>query len=111
MTDQTSGVAPPPAAAPPSSVNADGSLVVTLPVSGRVAVLRRGKGRDMRLAARHVNPAQDPIGYAMALAAQLATIDGAPVLPEDLDEMEMDDVAALMSGLPGKSLLPATSSP
>ncbi|MDD2870082.1 hypothetical protein [Neomegalonema sp.] len=94
-----------------STIQKDGSRSVVLPVSGRTAVLRVGKGRDMRLAARHVNPSQDPIGYAMALAAQLATIDGAPVLPEDLDEMDMEDVSALMSGLPGKSPLPATSSP
>jgi len=81
-----------------------GVKTVTLPSSGKVATIRKGKGKDMRIAARHVNPAQDPIGYAMALAAQLTEIDGNPVLPEDLDEMEMDDVGAIMSALPGKSL-------
>lgn len=77
---------------------------ITLPASGKVVEIRKGKGRDMRMAARHVNPAQDPIGYAMALAATLATIDGKQMLPEDLDDMDMDDVTAVMSGLPGKSL-------
>lgn len=81
---------------------------ITLPSSGKTAVIRKGKGKDMRIAARHVNPAQDPIGYAMALAAQLTEIDGNPVLPEDLDEMEMDDVGAIMSALPGKSPLQGT---
>ncbi len=81
-----------------------GTKTITLPSSGKVATVRKGKGKDMRIAARNVNPAQDPIGYAMALAAQLTEIDGQPVLPEDLDEMEMDDVGAIMSALPGKSL-------
>lgn len=81
---------------------------ITLPSSGKVAVIRKGKGKDMRIAARHVNPAQDPIGYAIALAAQLTEIDGNPVLPEDLDEMEMDDVGAIMGALPGKSPLQGT---
>lgn len=84
---------------------------VTLPVSGKTAVLRRGKGRDMRMAARHVNPAQDPIGYSMALAATLATVDGKPVLPEDLDEMDMEDVNTIMAILPGKSLPQGMPSP
>ncbi|MFN8682775.1 hypothetical protein ACDP63_16775 [Paracoccus sp. P2] len=80
-----------------------GAKTVTLP-SGKVAVVRKGKGKDMRIAARHVNPAQDPIGYAMALAAQLTEIDGKPLVPEDLDEMDMDEVGAIMGALPGKSL-------
>lgn len=84
---------------------------ITLPASGKVVVLRKGKGKDMRIAARFVNPGQDPIGYSMALAAQLATIDGNPVLPEDLDEMDMEDVTAIMGGLPGKSLPQGMPSP
>ena len=84
---------------------------ITLPASGKVVVLRKGKGRDMRIAARHVNPATDPIGYSMALAAALATIDGNAVLPEDLDEMDMEDVTAIMGGLPGKSLPQGMPSP
>ncbi|OAM73765.1 hypothetical protein [Devosia elaeis] len=98
MTDKTEDKTAPASAAPA------GVKTVTLPSSGKVATIRKGKGKDMRLAARHVNPAQDPIGYAMALAAQLTEIDGNPVLPEELDEMEMDDVGAIMSALPGKSL-------
>lgn len=82
----------------------DGARAVTLPSSGQIATVRKGKGKDMRIAARHVNPAQDPIGYAMALAAQLTEIDGKPVVPEDLDQMDMDDVGAIMGALPGKSL-------
>lgn len=89
----------------------DGARTITLPASGKVVVLRKGKGRDMRIAARHVNPAQDPIGYSMALAATLATIEGNPVLPEDLDEMDMEDVTAIMGGLPGKSLPQGMPSP
>ena len=85
--------------------------MVELPVSGRTAILRRGQGRDLRLAARHADPAKDSFGFSLALVARLALIDGAPVVPEDLDEMDLEDVMALMSGLPGKSLLPATSSP
>lgn len=77
---------------------------------GRVAKIRKGKGRDMRLAARGVNPGTDPIGYAMALAAQLTEIDGSQIVAEDLDDMEMGDVSAIMGAMPGKSLLQGMSS-
>lgn len=87
----------------------NGRTSVTLS-DGRVAVIRKGKGRDMRLAARGVNPASDPIGYAMALAAQLTEIDGNQIVAEDLDEMEMGDVSAIMGAMPGKSLLQGMSS-
>lgn len=102
MTDKTEATA--------AAKDAD-TRTITLPASGKVVVLRKGKGRDMRMAARHVNPAQDPIGYSMALAAQLATIEGNAVLPEDLDDMDMEDVTAIMGGLPGKSLPQGMPSP
>ena len=94
-----------------TAAKADDTRTITLPASGKVVLLRKGKGRDMRIAARHVNPATDPIGYSMALAAALATIDGNAVLPEDLDEMDMEDVTAIMGGLPGKSLPQGMPSP
>lgn len=86
-----------------------GVKTVALP-SGRSATVKKGKGKHLRAAGRHANPAQDPMGYAMALAAQLVEIDGNPVLPEDLDEMDMDDVQAIMGAMPGKSQLPAIPS-
>lgn len=102
MSDKTTEVTEKTETAPAKETA--GTKTVTLPSSGRIATVRKGKGKDMRIAARHTNPAQDPIGYAMALAAQLTEIDGKPVVPEDLDEMDMDDVGAIMGALPGKSL-------
>lgn len=85
--------------------------VKTLTLStGQVATVRPGKGRDIRIAARSVNAAQDPMGYAMALMACLTMIDGKPIVLEDLDEMELEDVNALMELLPGKSLTPGMRS-
>lgn len=103
MSDKTTEVTE-MAETAPAKETAGTVKTVTLPSSGRIATVRKGKGKDMRIAARHTNPAQDPIGYAMALAAQLTEIDGKPVVPEDLDEMDMDDVGAIMGALPGKSL-------
>lgn len=87
-----------------------GAKTITLPASGKVAVVRKGKGKDLRIAGRHANPAQDPLGFGMALAALMTTIDGNPVLPEELDEMDLDDVQAIMGAMPGKFQPPGTPS-
>jgi hypothetical protein len=82
---------------------------ITLP-SGKIAVGRPGKGRDLRMAGRLVNPGSDPIGYTMAILAQLVTIDGKAIVLEDIEEMSMEDTAALLELLPGNSLTRGISS-
>lgn len=83
---------------------------IALP-SGKIAVVCRGTGRHMRLAGRAVsNPAADPIGYSFALIAARTTIDGHPLAPEDIDDMDEADVVALLQELPGNSQPPVISS-
>ncbi len=66
----------------------------TLP-SGRIATLRRGRGRDLIKAHRAVAANPEPIAVSFALIAELALIDGRPIVYEDLLAMELNDVLAL----------------
>ena len=81
----------------------------TLP-SGKKVVVRGGNGRDMRLASRIINSPEDPLGYKMALVSLLMTIDGEAIVLEDVEDLGMGDVAALLSLLPGNSPTPGTPS-
>ena len=74
--------------------------------SGKVAMIRAGKGRDVILAGRVVNAGKEPMAFAMALMAQLTTIDGKPIVMEDLEEMDIEDVMVLLEEVPGNSLTP-----
>lgn len=85
-------------------------VTLTLP-SGKVASIRRGKGRDMRAAARVCSPTTDATGYSFAMVAQLATIDGQVIIAEDLDEMDLEDVNALLVAVLGNSPAPTMPSP
>lgn len=75
---------------------------ITLP-SGKAFAFREGRGRDLRKAARIVNPGEDAVGYSMAIASITGTIDGQPFTVEDMDDMPMTDVNAMMGALGGKS--------
>ena len=55
------------------------SRSVTLP-SGKTAAIRRGKGRDLMRAQRAVAGNPDPTAVVFALIAELAQIDGAPIV-------------------------------
>lgn len=81
----------------------------TLP-SGKTAVIRDGKGKDLFKAQKMAN-APDEIMYA--LIARLTEIDGKPVRFEDLGEMDLQDLLVLItqSGISDfLSLQPATLS-
>ncbi len=68
---------------------------INLP-SGAVAVIKeKFKGKHIRKA--QLAAGSDTSLYMFAIIAQLAEIDGKPVVMEDLDEMEGSDVMALMS--------------
>lgn len=60
----------------------------------RVAVIRKGKGADLFKAQKLAN---DPSEISKILLVLLTTIDGKPITEDDLDEMPIEDVMALMN--------------
>lgn len=84
---------------------------LTLP-SGRSATLRKGKGRDLMRAQRAVAGNSDPTAVVFALIAELVQIDGAPIVYEDVLEMDLDDVLVLQAEVTGTNFHePAQGSP
>ncbi len=76
------------------------SKTLTLP-SGRIAVLRNGKGHDL-LQAQMKAKTSEELPYA--LIAELAEIDGQSLVYEDILEMDLSDVVALQGEISGKFL-------
>ena len=66
------------------------TTTITLP-SGRVAVLRKAKVRDLIQAHRVVGFSGEPMEIAMGLVAQVAMIDGKPIIFEDVMELSVED--------------------
>ncbi len=94
------------------SVDGDWPKSVTLS-DGRVATVRRGKGRDIRNAGRTVDMGKDgPLALQMACCAIKTSIDGKPLTVDDLYDMWDQDVWELMGAASGKgqSSPPSTSS-
>ncbi len=73
---------------------------LTLP-SGKTAALRKGRGRDLMRAQRAAAGNPDPTAVVFALIAELAQIEGAPIVYEDVLEMDLDDVLALQAEVAG----------
>jgi len=74
---------------------------IALP-SGKVALMRPGKGRDWIRAHNAVaGEVGNPNAVTMALVAQLTKIDGKPIVYEDLLGMDVDDVLILQAELMG----------
>ena len=73
---------------------------LTLP-SGKAAAIRRGKGRDLMRAQRAVAGNPDPTAVVFALIAELAQIDGTPIVYEDVVEMDLGDVLVLQAEVTG----------
>lgn len=71
---------------------------LTLP-SGKVAVIEKGKGKDL-LQAQMKAKASDEIPYA--LIAELVEIDGQKLVYEDILELDLEDVIALQGEISGK---------
>lgn len=78
----------------------DPTAAFVLP-SGKQATLRKGKGRDLMLAQRAVAGNPDPSAVLFALIAELVRIDGAPIVYEDILEMELGDVMTLHAEVVG----------
>lgn len=84
---------------------------VALP-SGKTAAIRGGKGRDLMRAQRAVAGNPDPTAVVFALIAELAQIDGAPIVYEDVIEMDLGDVLVLQAEVTGANFPePAPASP
>jgi hypothetical protein len=69
--------------------------------SGKQAEVRKGKGRDLMRAHRAVAGNAEPMSVSFALIAELARIDGKPLVYEDVLEMDLDDVLALEAEVTG----------
>jgi hypothetical protein len=67
---------------------------ITLP-SGKTAEVRKGKGRDLIRAHRAVAGNSEPMSVSFALIAELARVDGKPLVYEDILEMDLEDVLTL----------------
>jgi len=66
---------------------------IILPVSGRTATIqRRLKGRDMRLSERAAGKNASSTERAYAMLAQVLLLDGQPIVMEDLDDWDMEDI-------------------
>ena len=75
--------------------------------SGKAATVKDGKGRDL-LAAQRKAKTQEEVMFA--LMAELVLLDGQPVIYEDLLEMDLKDVLAILTEVSGNFLsLPLSS--
>lgn len=80
--------------------------------SGKQASIRPGKGRDLMRAQRAVAGDPEPSAVIFALIAELALIDGASVVYEDVVEMDLADVLVLQAEVTGANFPePAPVSP
>jgi hypothetical protein len=72
----------------------DSAKEVKLP-SGRLALVRKGFGRDLMRAHRAVGHNPEPTAITFALIAELAQVDGKTIVYEDVQAMELGDVLTL----------------
>jgi hypothetical protein len=69
--------------------------------SGKNATIRKGFGRDLMRAQRVAGPSSDPSAVVFALIAELAEVDGARIVYEDLLTMDLSDVLVLQAEVAG----------
>jgi hypothetical protein len=75
---------------------------VTLPSGGTATILRKAKGQDLEKAYTAVGKRhKNHVSMAMALAAQVIHVNGSPVVYEELQDMDIDDVSAILAELNG----------
>lgn len=73
---------------------------ITLPISGKTATIqRRIKGRDMRFAERAAGRKADATQRGFAMVAQVVLLDGNPVVMEDFDDLDLDDINEVFRAL------------
>jgi len=61
---------------------------------GKIAVIRKGKGKDLFKAQQLANKPEE---VPKLLLVFLTTIDGKPITEDDLDELPLEDVMTLMN--------------
>lgn len=81
---------------------------ITLP-SGRVAMVREGRGRDLIQAQRAVGKTAESTAMLQALAALLCQVDGKDLIYEDVLDMPVADVLMLEAEVLGN--FPQAASP
>lgn len=95
--------APPPAGPADSSESEEKPVDRTVPLSdGRVATLKRATGRHL-IKASVVSGGENQFALLMGVVSQVATIDGSPVLFEDLQDMDAMDVLMLVGAVLGNA--------
>jgi hypothetical protein len=96
---------------------------IALPISGKKAVLRRATGRDMVEADRLAGRDAGDYTVRMAMLSRLASVDGRVLPFEDFQDLDMEDITAMMSldfptepkagppGMPPSASSPSAASP
>jgi hypothetical protein len=67
--------------------------------SGRVALVRKGFGRDLMRAHRAAGNNREPTAITFALIAELAQVNGKTIVYEDVLAMELGDVLSLEAAI------------
>lgn len=93
-----------PISTPPSLKPEDIRAEFDLP-SGKHVVIRKGKGKDLRLALMAAGASADAFTILNAIIARLGLFDGKRVTMESLDELDFDDAMALNAEV-GKVIRP-----
>ncbi len=71
--------------------------------SGKVAAIRKAYGRDLVQAARMAGGG-DGIKLTFGIIATVTRIDGAPIVIEDVEALELMDVMTLMGAVVGNAV-------
>ena len=73
---------------------------VILPASGKTAVIqRRLKGRDLRMVERIAGRNADTMQRGFAMISQVILVDDHPVVMEDFDDWDLEDINELFNSL------------
>ena len=79
----------------------------TLPVSGLKARVRRGKGRDLRMAQMAAGDGNDNGKLDNAVTARLAIIDGKLATFEQVEDLDLADFIALKAMVAAANTVPS----
>jgi len=72
------------------------AIEMTLPISGKNATIRRPTGHDMVEADRLAGPNAGQLTLQMALLSRVSSIDGNRLPFEDFQELDLEDITAMM---------------
>ena len=72
------------------------AIELTLPISGKTAIIRRPIGRDMVEADRLAGPKANELTLKIALMSRIATIGGRVLPFEDFQEFDLEDITEML---------------